>query len=71
VKRIKSFQMTMEEYQEGCDEYQGYCIYCGEDHYEIEPDAREYVCEECGAEGVYGLEELMIMGMIDIIGDDE
>lgn len=32
----------------------------------VEPDARKYECEECGERAVYGLEELVIMGMIDI-----
>jgi hypothetical protein len=43
------------------DEYIGFCIHCGEEHYGIEPDARRYECEVCGKAGVYGAEELLLM----------
>ena len=39
----------------------GICVACGEDAYDVEPDARRYVCECCGAHRVYGAEELLIM----------
>ena len=39
----------------------GFCLGCGADAYGVEPDARKYECEECGAEKVYGAEELLIM----------
>ena len=34
------------------DDYIGYCICCGAEHHNIEPDARKYECEECG-NGIY------------------
>jgi hypothetical protein len=40
----------------------GFCIACGERSEGVEPDAREYECEACGASKVYGAEELVIMG---------
>jgi hypothetical protein len=39
----------------------GICIACGEDRDDCEPDAREYVCDECDEEKVYGAEELLLM----------
>ena len=39
----------------------GICIACGEDADGCEPDAREYTCEACGENQVYGAEELMMM----------
>ena len=42
------------------DDYIGFCNECGAEHYQIEPDARNYECEECGAMAVYGAEELLI-----------
>ena len=39
----------------------GFCIYCGAESYECEPDARECICDECDEPGVYGAEELLIM----------
>jgi len=44
------------------DDHLGFCIVCGFEQGGCEPDAREYVCESCGAKTVYGAEELLIMG---------
>jgi hypothetical protein len=44
----------------------GYCLACGAEHYECEPDARNYTCDDCGLEQVFGLEELIMMGRITI-----
>ena len=38
----------------------GFCVACGEDAEGVEPDARGYCCEYCGALKVYGAEELML-----------
>ena len=38
----------------------GFCIACGADANGVEPDARKYKCEVCGARSVYGAEELMM-----------
>lgn len=38
----------------------GICIMCGVDAEGVEPDARKYRCESCGADCVYGVEELII-----------
>ena len=40
----------------------GFCIACAAEHYECEPDARRYECEECGEHTVYGAQELVLMG---------
>ena len=39
----------------------GFCIACGAEADGVEPDAREYECDECGEHKVYGAEELAIM----------
>ena len=39
----------------------GFCIACGAEAYGVEPDARRYACDECGAMKVYGAEELLMM----------
>ena len=39
----------------------GFCIKCGDDADGVEPDARRYKCESCGANSVYGAEELLIL----------
>ena len=42
-------------------EYLGFCLACGAEKDGVEPDARQYECENCGAMKVYGAEELLIM----------
>ena len=38
----------------------GICLICGNEQGGCEPDARNYTCESCGAEQVYGAEELIL-----------
>lgn len=39
----------------------GICIACGEEQDGCEPDARNYLCENCGKRKVFGAEELLMM----------
>jgi len=57
--------MNLEEIMEAVEsgDYVGFCRACGAQHFGVEPDARGYECEECGAKEVYGAEELLIMGV--------
>jgi hypothetical protein len=41
----------------------GFCLACGKTAYGVEPDARRYKCESCEMLKVYGLEELVMMGL--------
>ena len=43
------------------EEYLGICIACGAERGNVEPDARRYKCDTCGALEVYGAEELLLM----------
>lgn len=54
-----SIEQVMEAIESG--EYAGFCLACGEQADGVEPDARNYVCESCGARKVFGAEELLIM----------
>ncbi len=38
----------------------GYCLICGCEAGGVEPDARNYTCESCGAEQVFGAQELLM-----------
>jgi len=49
----------------------GGCRKCGEQQSGCEPDARGYECDSCGARAVYGLEELMIMGELELVEDSD
>lgn len=64
-----TFKVTADKatYLQVNDEYTGYCIVCGEEAEGVEPDARRYECEFCGEGGVYGAEELMLAGRIQIV----
>jgi hypothetical protein len=42
----------------------GFCLACGKEADGVEPDARKYACEYCEAPKVYGLEELVMMGLV-------
>lgn len=54
---------TIEQIESAIEDYNGYCIECGAEHDCCEPDAREYPCEECGLNKVYGAEEIIMMGL--------
>jgi len=45
------------------DDNLGFCLACGAEAYNVEPDARRYTCESCGKPRVYGAEELLLMGV--------
>jgi hypothetical protein len=57
--------LTAEEYQRLRDEDCGVCLACGEIiDCGVEPDARNYHCDSCGKDRVFGIEEAMLMGRI-------
>lgn len=43
----------------------GFCLACGNEQ-TAEPDARKHQCEACGRPKVYGLEELLMMGLLQL-----
>ena len=55
----------MEQIMFGMDS-PGWCLTCGEEVDGVEPDARRYHCECCDKRTVYGMEELLIMGLLII-----
>jgi hypothetical protein len=57
-----------ERYWTLLDEDAGFCLACGAEAYGVEPDARRYTCGACEAPKVYGLEELLIMGLVRFTG---
>lgn len=64
-----SVKATIGDVEEGCN---GGCLNCGELQYGgIEPDARNYECESCGKMQVFGLEELVMMGRLELVDEME
>jgi Zn finger protein HypA/HybF involved in hydrogenase expression len=54
------------------EDHAGYCTKCEDiTHDCCEPDARRYECPECGNKTVYGLEELLIMGLVEFEDEDD
>jgi hypothetical protein len=39
----------------------GFCVACGEERRQVEPDARRLQCDCCGRKTVYGAEELLLI----------
>lgn len=58
------FDMTENEFQECDNNNEGLCVFCGESAFGVEPDARRYTCESCDKNGVYGMQELLLMSLI-------
>lgn len=54
----------LEEIEEARERMEGICINCGEHKDCCEPDARNYQCEYCLEDQVFGAEELLIMGLV-------
>ena len=46
--------------EEDCDTIEGVCTKCGEVQHGVEPDARGYRCEGCGAHAVMGATEVLL-----------
>jgi len=38
----------------------GFCMECADEASGVEPDACEYLCENCGKQSVYGAEEILL-----------
>lgn len=57
------YKPSMSEIEEMDENSQGFCLACGEVADYVEPDARKYVCECCGAPKVYGAAELALVGL--------
>ena len=66
----RTFEISQEQYQSMADDSGGFCIGCGAEASGVEPDARNYKCEDCGQPSVFGIEELLIMGQIEFTDDD-
>ena len=59
--------LTEQQFFNASENYTGFCLACGKTQGETEPDARKYTCNGCNKPKVYGLEELMIIGLINLI----
>lgn len=61
-------ELTLEEYYEHADAYDGYCRICKANTREggTEPDAENYECPDCEGRTCMGIEQAVIEGRIAI-----
>ena len=62
---MNKLTFTMEEFQEAEEMQSGFCLDCGWMQESCEPDARNYHCDECGADRVFGAQEVLLMGLVE------
>lgn len=65
------FLMTEVEFHGLDNDNEGLCVFCGESAFGVEPDARKYTCEGCEKNGVYGAQELLLMGLISFVEEKD
>lgn len=65
---IVATKLSQADYHEACNEYAGYCTTCKAVTNEsgVEPDAEEYMCDECGEFTVMGIEQALILDYLEI-----
>lgn len=63
-------KLTESQYRDLVSDQMGICLACKTTRGCCEPDAREYECEECGKHKVYGTEECLLMGSIELVDKD-
>jgi predicted RNA-binding Zn-ribbon protein involved in translation (DUF1610 family) len=59
MKMIIDINRIMEAIE--ADNFAGFCLACGVEASNVEADAREFQCEDCGEEQVYGAEICLMM----------
>lgn len=69
--KVKRPQVSADDIFMGGGE--GFCAAsdCREEAYGVEPDACNYTCEFCNRESVFGIEEAVAMGIVDVIEEDD
>jgi hypothetical protein len=64
MAKKKSLTFTIEQIEQADADYGGFCIKCGAEADGVEPDARNYPCDACGENQVFGAGEIAIMGLV-------
>lgn len=76
TKRAYTTRTGLKQFKPVCtademDSDLGFCLACGNEVYGVEPDAERYPCGSCDQHKVYGLEQLMLMGLMILKGGRE
>lgn len=57
---------TEARYREACENYEGWCKTCCDfTTMEVEPDAEDYECDQCGEHTVVGAEDALMLELIE------
>jgi len=60
-----SRKIPLEEIEEAIEDNRGYCTNCEDfTNFNVEPDAENYECEECGENTVIGVEQAILLGIL-------
>lgn len=71
MAKFKPGSCSEADYQYATDNYEGWCLNCQSFTRDAcEPDARKYPCPECDLRTVYGAEEALMMGAIELTEED-
>ena len=63
-KRIH--KISFDQYQEFEEDFIGLCDNCGAERESTETDAENYPCDDCGANAVQGVGNLLVEGRLDL-----
>lgn len=70
MKKNNIILMTAEVFEELDGDSCGICRNCRAVQSGCEPDARNYKCDSCGKDEVFGAAELLLMCEIDVVDTD-
>lgn len=63
--KMITIHTTEDDYHALDSDMGGWCLACGEEAMNVEPDARYYPCEACGEDFVFGASEALMMGRVE------
>jgi hypothetical protein len=59
--------LTPDEYYAMSAASEGLCLACGATTAPVEGDARRYPCSACRRTQLFGIEELLVMGVVQVV----
>ena len=66
-KKYQVVCVSEADYLSACDSYMGWCRACGDLTTDcVEPDATHYRCEACDERQVFGAENALLGGLIEL-----
>lgn len=64
--------VTKDEFEDLQDDLAGYCTECqAVTTEEVDPDSEDQECQECGSETCVGIDQALVLGLIQIVDDGD